>query len=69
MIDDVEAVRTRGPIDAANVDQDFKTTARIVSQERHDRDDLLARNVERQLVVGNRHRPDSCGMLPDGVFA
>jgi hypothetical protein len=69
MIDDIESVGTRRPINAANIDQDFKAAAQVIAQELHDRDDLLARNVKRQLIASNRPGLDGSGEVLGGVLA
>ena len=40
MIDDVEALLARRPVDRRNVDDADELAARIVAQERHDLDDV-----------------------------
>src|SRR5688500_1737093 len=53
MIDDLEALVPHGIIDAANVDETAEAALRIVAQELHRARQLLARQLERHLAMGD----------------
>ena len=52
MIDDIEALRARGIVGAANIDEADKTAFRIVAQEAQNLDDLRGLRADRQFAEG-----------------
>ncbi len=53
MIDDIEALLALRVIDAANVDETAEAALRIVAQESEDLDDVLTRDPDGELAMGD----------------
>ena len=69
MIDDVEPLLARRPVDRRHIDEADELAARIVAQEGHDLDDVGRLGGDGQLAIGDRMAGDGAGQRGNDRFA